>query len=108
MLLFNFFQIVGSNTFEDFSSAAIYDVADNTWTLLDKTSVLKKGTNLIVLGNHVFALGDLSNTIEEFHLENNTWTLVNQPMIIPRIQHNSISLPASIFSEIAGGCQGIF
>ena len=102
------FQIVGSETFEDFRSAAIYNVAKNTWTLLEKTSVLREGTDLVVLGQRTFAIGGLSNTTDEFHLGTNSWTSINENLIIPRIQHNSISLPASIFSEISGGCQGIF
>ena len=91
----------------DFRSAAIYNVAKNVWTLLDKTSVLREGTDVVVLGSQTFAIGGLSETVEEFHFENNTWSSVNQTLIIPRIQHNSISLPASIFSAISGGCQGI-
>jgi hypothetical protein len=101
------FQVVGSETFEDFRSAAIYNVAKNTWTALQKTSVLREGTDLVVLGHRIFAIGGLNDSVEEFHLENNTWTSVSQTLTIPRIQHNSVSLPASIFSEISGGCQGV-
>ena len=108
VIAFKTFQIVGSETFEDFRSAAIYNVAKNTWTLLEKTQALREGTDLVVLGQRTFAIGGLSNTIDEFNLENNSWMPVNENLTIPRIQHNSISLPASIFSEISGGCQGIF
>ena len=100
--------VVGSGTFEDFFSAAIYNVVKNVWTMLDKTIYLKAGTDLVRLGNRIFAIGGLSENIEEFHPDDNSWTLVNQNLIIPRAQHNSMSLPASIFSKISGGCQGIF
>ena len=99
----NSFQIVGSEALEDIKSAAIYNVAQNTWTLLDRTSVLREGTDLVVLGQRTFAIGGLSNTIEEFHFENNTWTSINETLKIPRIQHNSISLPASIFLKFLVG-----
>jgi hypothetical protein len=59
------------------------------------------------LGNRIFVLGGLSDNIEEFHQEDNSWTLVNQKLIIPRIQHNSMSLPAEMFLDISGGCQGV-
>ena len=99
--------VVGSENFEDFNSAAIYNVANNVWTKLDRTTYLREGTDLVRLGNRIFVLGGLSDNIEEFHQEDNSWTLVSQKLIIPRSQHNSMSLPAETFSDISGGCQGI-
>ena len=99
--------VVGSENFEDFNSAAIYNVANNVWTKLDRTTYLREGTDLVRLGNRIFVLGGLSDNIEEFHQEDNSWTLVNQKLIIPRIQHNSMSLPAEMFLDISGGCQGV-
>jgi N-acetylneuraminic acid mutarotase len=99
--------VVGSENFEDFNSAAIYNVANNVWTKLDRTTYLREGTDLVRLGNRIFVLGGLSDNIEEFHQEDNSWTLVSQKLIIPRIQHNSMSLPAETFPDISGGCQGV-
>jgi hypothetical protein len=99
--------VVGSDDIVELNSTAIYNVANNVWTKLADTTYFRGGTDLVRLGNRIFALGGLSDNIEEFHQEDNSWTLVSQKLIIPRSQHNSMSLPAETFSDISGGCQGI-
>ena len=99
--------VVGSEEFGDYMSAAVYNVGKNYWTKLPPLTFLREGTSLVRLGNRVFAIGGLSDTVEEFHPATNTWSLMSKSLIIPRIHHSSISLPASKFATISGGCQGV-
>ncbi len=72
----NIFQVVGSDNYEDYYTAAIYNVASNTWTKLAKTTHLKQGSSLVSLSNRIFSIGGLTDHIEEFHPSNNSWVLI--------------------------------
>ncbi len=100
--------VVGSENSLYQSSAALYNIGLKTWTKLPDTSVNRHGTSLVMLGSRVFAMdSDERNVIEEFHYNNNTWSSVEAKLIVPRMHHGTIALPAELFQHLPGGCVGV-
>jgi len=48
-----------------------------------------------------------TNTVEEYHYDNRTWTLVPTSMIQPRRYFGALAVPALMFRDIPGGCIGV-
>jgi hypothetical protein len=49
----------------------------------------------------------MTNTVEEYHYYNRSWTLVPNSMVQPRRYFSAIAVPALFFQNIKGGCVGI-
>ena len=90
-------------------AAALYNVTANSWTKLDDTQWSHHGVSLVQLGQRVFALGSRDqNVVEEFHYNNNTWTTLDDGLIVHRTGHHDVlSLPADLFQHLPGGCVGV-
>ena len=84
--------VVGSEELADYKTAAIYNVGKNYWTKLPTLSYPREGTSLVRLGDRIFAVAGLNDTVEEFHPNNNSWTLVSNKLLIPRDQYYKTSL----------------
>jgi len=67
----------------------------------------------VSLGTRVFALAgwglpySMTNTVEEYHYNNRSWTLVKNSMIQQRRYFGAMSVPALLFKNIPGGCSGV-
>jgi hypothetical protein len=100
--------VLGSNLAEFYSSSALYNVEENKWTSLENTNYNRLGTSLLRLGDRIFALGgDGTDVVEEFISADNIWVPVDAKLIIPRLYHSTISVPARLFAHMEGGCVGI-
>ena len=88
--------------------AMLYKVKANTWTILPNTTISQGPTNVVKLGQRIFALGGLSTSVEEFKYTTNTWLPVTPTL---KTNHNgysaAVAVPASLFSAGTGGCQGV-
>jgi len=90
--------------------ADIYNINENIWKRTGSTSKSRVGSQLVVLGGRVFALGggyDPTNVVEEFHHENGSWTIAPSLMIQRRQFFGSVAVPALLFKDIPGGCSGV-
>ena len=88
--------------------ASLYNVKENTWTSLGNTTYKRTGTSLVTLGERVFVIGGTyGDVIEEFIVKDNTWIEVGSKLIINRYQHSTLSVPASLFAHLEGGCEGV-
>ncbi len=70
------------------------------------------GNNLVALGTRIFSVNGWnwsSNVpvVEEYHSESNSWSAITTPLIYPRHKGNALTVPASWFSKIPGGCNGV-
>jgi hypothetical protein len=65
------------------------------------------------LGKRVFALAgwglpySMTNTVEEYHYGNRSWTLITNSMFQERRYFAAISVPALFFQNVKGGCVGV-
>ena len=88
--------------------AAIYNVEDNQWTMVQDSSFDRDGTALAVLRKRTFAVGGGGDRgIEEFDYASKSWKTVNTPLIVPRRAHSMIAIPAELFAHLPGGCEGV-
>jgi hypothetical protein len=99
-----------------FEGQALYNPESNSWEVLVSSGNIKLGTTLVTLSGRVFDLGtrgDLlgfpSQDTQEFDLITNTWLPVDYQLLgIGSLGFGSaISLPASLFKHLPGGCVGI-
>lgn len=90
-------------------AVALYNVTANSWTKLEDSQWNHHGVSLVQLGQRVFALGSRDqNVVEEFHYNNNTWTTLDNSLIVHRTGHQDVlSLPADLFQHLPGGCVGV-
>ena len=105
--------VVGSYNSPYKASAALYNVKENTWTSLGNTTYERRGTSLLTLGERIFVIGGdgsvgrSDDVIEEFIVKDNTWVEVDSKLIISRSYHSTLSVPASLFAHLEGGCEGV-
>ena len=102
--------VVGSYNSPYQSSAALYNVKENTWTSLGNTTYKRAGASIVTLGERVFVTGGFDyfgDVIEEFIVKDNTWVEVGSKLIINRYLHSTLSVPASLFAHLEGGCEGV-
>ncbi len=91
----------------------IYDVVRNTWEITGNTNIGRFASKVVALGSRVFALAgwgapsEMTNTVEEYHYDNKSWTMVPESMIQQRRYFGAISVPAVLFKNIPGGCSGV-
>ena len=100
--------VVGPASSPYYKSAAIYNVEDNQWTMVQDSSFDRDGTALVVLRKRTFAVGGGGERgIEEFDYASKSWKTVNTPLIVPRRAHSMIAIPAELFAHLPGGCEGV-
>jgi hypothetical protein len=99
--------VLGSANGTFYNSTALYNVEENKWTSLENTNNIRFATSLVSLSNRVFAIGGLTDVVEEFNSEDNTWIPVDAKPMISRYFHSTISVPAHLFAHMEGGCVGI-
>ena len=68
--------------------ADIYDIVNNSWKITGQSNIGRALSVLVTLGSRVFVLAGMSssssNTVEEYHYHNNSWTIASKSMIQPR------------------------
>ena len=68
---------------------------------------------LTTVGNRLFALNaqNLDNlvgtTIEEYHNDNRSWTVLNATLKTARKSSSAVPVPAMLFNNVTGGCVGV-
>jgi hypothetical protein len=62
------------------------------------------GTKVLLVGGYNF--GNIE-VVEEYHPNSNTWTTKVPHLKVARHNARSISVPASWFSQLPGGCGGV-
>jgi hypothetical protein len=73
------------------------------------------GTSLAVLGKKIYAVGgtqSVSNTtstdlVESYDETTGTWTTAAFRLSQPKRNFDALVVPASLFSQLPGGCQGV-
>ena len=102
--------VVGSNNSPYQSSAALYNVKENTWTSLGNTTYERAGDSIVTLGERVFVIGGYGSAggvNEEFIVKDNTWIEIGSKLILNRYLHSTLSVPASLLAHLEGGCEGV-
>jgi len=101
--------VVGSENSPYLNSVALYNVAQNKWRSLGETTYgSRRGTSLVKLGERVFAIGGFTNVTEEFIVKDNTWLVLDTQLMDNYCRyHTSLSVPASLFAHLEGGCEGV-
>ena len=65
----------------------------------------------VALNSRVFAVGGLAGSnvaiIEEYHSHNNSWTTKTPTLNVGRHHARAVSVPASWFDHLPGGCKGV-
>ena len=81
----------------------------DTWTQVESTKFDRSASSLVRLGNRVFVIdGHGETAVEEFHVNNNTWSTIDATTMGNRNgHHKAISLPAELFNHLPGGCFGV-
>ena len=93
--------------------ASIYDLIKEQWISVGNTSTYRKGGDLVGLGKRVFYLSGMNSTfqdmdtVEEFHLPNKSWTIVNQKMMMAKRLLKSLSIPAFLLQSQVENCTGV-
>jgi len=104
-------QIIVSGGSQDEGSPALRSsilyTGDTTGGRWDQASPMKEarfGHALVTIGDRVFAIGGnqrkpdkVTNTIEEFNVDNNTWSYIPMKMKTPRTNFGYTLVPHSIF-----------
>ena len=71
----------------------------------------RRGTSLVRLGQRVVALGGGYNPAttvnEEFILCANIWRTIGEKMLSHRRHFATVAVPAKMFHEVKGGCEGV-
>ena len=97
----------------DQTRSDIYNILDNTWRSTGRTQIGRAMSQMVSSKTRVFVLagwgGNLghTNTVEEYHYDSGTWTLVPNLMVQPRRYFGAITVPALLFRDIPGGCVGV-
>ena len=97
-------MLVLSTTWQDQTSADIYDIATDTWKPTGSASNQHTGVRLVSLGKRVFAIGAYpnGNQVEEFNYQTNAWS--NTPMLMTGATTYAgvIAVPAILFKNCTG------
>ncbi len=101
---------VGSK--DDYYATAVYDIATNCWKKLKDSKNNHFGATFVNLNGRIFLIGGghtrtVSYLVEEFHYNNNTWSTVDARPINTQVFSKGLALPADMFAQIPGGCEGI-
>jgi hypothetical protein len=48
-----------------------------------------------------------TETVEEYHYDNRSWTLVPTSLTEPNTYFGAVAVPALLFRDIPGGCIGV-
>lgn len=102
------YMVVGGPS--SYTQATIFDILNNDIELVPSTLFSRYGSNLITLGNRVFALGGISpatDVVEEYFLSNNSWAISPVKLLMPRYHSSSTPVPATWFDYLPGGCRGV-
>jgi hypothetical protein len=83
-------------------SITLYDIANNSWEPIEYQDA--DGPEIVNLNGRIFLLGD---QVMEYHYQNNSWTSIESKLTNSRELFSSIAVPAAIFSDLPGGCEGI-
>ena len=83
-------------------SIALYDIANNSWEQIEYQDA--NGPELVNLNGRIFLIGELGL---EYHYQNKSWTLIETNLTYPRELFSAASVPAVLFSNLPGGCEGI-
>ena len=62
----------------------------------------------MTLGNRVYLMGSLNAPVEEYNIEQNSWTKMQYDLMTPRYLAKAVSVPAAWFNHLPGGCNGVF
>ena len=68
---------------------------------------------MVSVGQRIIVLtGQNSSTlvepsVEEYHYDNRSWEVLSTTLKLARTSHAAISVPAVLFKNLPGGCQGI-
>ena len=93
-------------------TAAIVDLETNQQTsIATPTNLRALGSNLVALGSRIFSINGQAGTsnvatVEEYHPEVDTWSAVAAPLFYARNRAGALSVPASWFKKLPGGCRG--
>ena len=65
----------------------------------------------VTLGSRVLAIGGYNGAnvpvVEEFHVDNSSWTTKSYNLIQGRHHTRAVAVPASWFENMPGGCKGV-
>ena len=79
---------------------------NNAGTFFQDSTLVAVGPRIIVLT----ALGlnlKVVPTSEEYHYDNRSWTILSSTLKLARMSYGAISVPAVLFKNLPGGCQGV-
>ena len=91
---------------------SIYDLVKNEWESARSTATYRVAGDLVALGKRVFFMSGVNGppeteTVEEFHLSNKSWTLLEQKMRMGKRHFRAISIPALLFQNEIENCTGV-
>ena len=91
---------------------SIYDLVKEEWESAGTIKTLKVAGDLVALGKRVFFMGGRNATsdtdkVEEFHLANKSWTIVDQKMGMAKRHFRAISIPAFLYQNEIENCTGV-
>jgi hypothetical protein len=96
--------IVGSEASPYRQSSLVYNIVSNDWAWTNRTKLDRFGSSLISLNNRILSVGggspDVSEVVEEFHLDNGSWTESDLKLGLSRRFHSQMKVPASLFAHL--------
>jgi len=97
-------MLVLSTDWQDPYRADIYDILTDTWKPTGNSINNHNAVMLIALGKRVFAIGGYpnGNQVEEFHFQNDSWSIVPNLMSASMSYPGVISIPAVLFNNCIG------
>jgi hypothetical protein len=93
-----------------FQGAVLYDIVNKSWEQLADVKYNRQGSTFVNLNKRYFLIGGgwpIIDVVEEYHYETNTWTEVEAGPINQQKYGSAIALPAGMFANLPGGCEGI-
>ena len=96
--------IVGSEASPYRKSSLVFNLATHAWAWSNPTKLDRFGCSLILLNDRIFSVGggspEISDVVEEFDLENGSWSGSDLKLGLSRRFHSQLTIPASLFSHI--------
>jgi len=103
-------KIIMMQATNDDYGGTIYDIKNNLYLPIGRTTYGHRHNFMLTLGRRVFVTagwnGGANPYVEEYHQQNNTWTVAKN-MIFARWHVVSTAVPAHWFKNVTGGCLGI-